>query len=466
MSAAPPTCGPTPSSRQLDWHELRLYGFLHFTVNTFTDAEWGFGDESPDVFAPTDFDADQIVEVADAGGLRGLILTCKHHDGFCLWPTRTTTHSVASSAWRGGGGDVVGEIAHACERRGLAFGVYLSPWDRNHAAYGHPEYVACYREQLRELLTGYGPVFEVWHDGANGGDGFYGGARETRTIDKTTYYGWQQTWDLVRELQPQAVIFSDVGPDIRWVGNESGEGSGTTWLTMSTAGASPGSVAVDELGEGHEGGDRWLPPEVDVSIRPGWFYHAAEDERVKTVPELLDIYHQSVGRSGALLLNLPPDRRGRIHEIDARRLRELRRVVDATYGTSLAAGAVVTASDVRGGNARFAAAHVADGDEASYWATNDRVSRAWIELDLGTPQAFDRVLCEEAIAFGQRVRSWHVEVQEEGGRWRQLAAATTIGARRILSTPHTMARRLRVHITDAKACPLIRTVAIHRQTST
>lgn len=454
-------CGPTPSPRQRAWHELRFYGFLHFTVNTFTDREWGYGDESPDLFAPTDFDADQIVEVARDGGMKGLILTCKHHDGFCLWPTATTQHSVAASSWRGGKGDVVRDIAAACARHGLRFGVYLSPWDRNHAAYGTPAYVDVYRAQLRELLTGYGPIFEVWHDGANGGDGFYGGARQTRTIDKKTYYDWPGTWEIVRDLQPEAVIFSDVGPDVRWVGNESGQGSGTTWLTMRTDGWSPGDVVTEELGEGHEGGDRWLPPEVDVSIRPGWFYHAAEDDRVKSVDDLLAIHDASIGRSGAWLLNLPPTRQGRVHEIDARHLRGLRRVLDATYGRDLAAGATVTASATRADE--HAAACVLDGDGATFWAAPDDAPSAWIELDLGEARSFDRVLCEEAIDLGQRVRRWHVEAANEGGTWRCLGEATTIGAHRILATAPTTARRVRLHIDDARACPLIRRFSLHRQ---
>ncbi|MBI3986387.1 MAG: alpha-L-fucosidase, partial [Lentisphaerae bacterium] len=214
--------GPFPSERQLGWHGLEFYGFLHFTVNTFTGKEWGYGDESPAVFAPTAFDADQIVAGAAAGGMAGLILTCKHHDGFCLWPSRFTEHSVKHSPWRDGRGDVVREISDACRRHGLQFGVYLSPWDRNHPDYGRPDYIRYYRNQLRELLTGYGPLFEVWFDGANGGDGFYGGARETRTIDRRAYYDWATTWELVRELQPQACLFSDAGPDVRWVGNEQG----------------------------------------------------------------------------------------------------------------------------------------------------------------------------------------------------------------------------------------------------
>ena len=235
-SDSPAPFGATPSGRQLQWHGLEQYAFLHFTVNTFTDREWGNGDEDPKIFNPFAFDADAIVKALAAGRMKGVILTCKHHDGFCLWPTATTEHSVRNSAWRGGKGDVVREISDAAARHGLKFGVYLSPWDRNNAAYAKPEYVKIYRDQLRELLTGYGPIFEVWHDGANGGDGYYGGAREKRLIDKKVYYDWPNTWDMVRSLQPNAVIFSDAGPDLRWVGNESGFANETCWATYDPVG--------------------------------------------------------------------------------------------------------------------------------------------------------------------------------------------------------------------------------------
>src|SRR6476646_5886439 len=248
--------GAVPSKRQLDWHELEFYGFLHFTVNTFTDKEWGYGDEDPSLFNPTDFDADRIVEALAAAGMKGVILTCKHHDGFCLWPTRTTEHCVRSSAWRGGKGDVVRDVSEAARRAGLKFGVYLSPWDRNNAAYGQPGYVDIYRRQLRELLTNYGPIFEVWHDGANGGDGFYGGAREKRQIDRRTYYDWPNAWALVRKLQPGAVILSDVGPDVRWEGNERGIAGEPCWATDEPVAAdgcpaSPGDVREKESAVGH-----------------------------------------------------------------------------------------------------------------------------------------------------------------------------------------------------------------------
>ena len=320
----PEPYGAVPSSRQLAWHEMEFTGFLHFTTNTFTDKEWGYGDESPDIFNPTGFDAEQIVSTAKMAGMKGLILTCKHHDGFCLWPSKFTDHSVKSSPWQEGKGDVVREISEACRRHGLKFGVYLSPWDRNHADYGEKVYVDYYRNQLKELLTNYGSVFEVWWDGANGGDGYYGGARETRIIDRSTYYDWDETAQIVRELQPEAVIFSDAGPDIRWVGNEKGFAGDPCWQTYSPTPregetkAGPGTANYLEATNGHRDGKFWLPAEACVSIRPGWFWHEDQDDRVRSPENIIDLYYSSIGRGATLLLNLPPDRRGLIHENDVR----------------------------------------------------------------------------------------------------------------------------------------------------
>ena len=336
-ASQPAPYGAIPSARQMRWHEMETYAFLHFTVNTFTDKEWGYGDEDPSTFDPTDFDAGSIVGVLAAAGMTGVILTAKHHDGFCLWPTKTTEHSVSASRWRGGKGDVVRDLSNAARAAGLRFGVYLSPWDRNNARYGSPEYVETYRAQLRELLTNYGPIFEVWHDGANGGDGYYGGARQKRMIDKRTYYGWPETWEMVRRLAPDAVIFSDVGPDIRWVGNEKGYANETCWETFTPVGenggpASPGDVRTRDSMSGTRNGTQWMPPECDVSIRPGWFWHPAENDRVKTPAQLMDLYFKSVGRGGSLLLNVPPDRRGRLHENDAGSLAEFGKLRRASIG--------------------------------------------------------------------------------------------------------------------------------------
>jgi alpha-L-fucosidase len=460
-AAEPPApYGPVPSARQLRWHELELYGFLHFTVNTFTDKEWGYGDESPAVFDPTDFDADQIVGAAKAGGLRGLILTAKHHDGFCLWPSKLTGHSVKSSPWRGGQGDVVREIAEACRRHGLAFGVYLSPWDRNHPEYGRPAYLEYYRGQLRELMTGYGPLFEVWFDGANGGDGYYGGARERRTIDRRTYYDWPRTWQIVRDLQPDAVMFSDGGPDVRWVGNERGIAGDPSWSTLNRADFAPGEADEARLNRGDRPGTGWLPAECDVSIRPGWFYHPAEDGRVKTPLQLLDLYYKSVGRGASFLLNVPPDRRGRVHEADAQSLAGFRELIDATFGTDLARGAKATASNVRGDDARFAAANVLDGKRETYWTTDDALTTPELVLDLGGAVTFNVVSLREPLPLGQRVEDWALDAWQDGA-WREFAKGTAIGNRRLWRGADVATTRVRLRIAKSPVCPAIAELSLH-----
>ena len=457
----PSPIGPLPSARQLAWHDLEFYGFLHFGINTFTDKEWGYGDESEALFAPSALDARQWARVARDAGMKGLILTAKHHDGFCLWPSAYTEHSVKRSPWRDGKGDVLRELAAACKEYGLKMGVYLSPWDRNHADYARPEYITYYRSQLRELLSGYGPLFEVWFDGANGGDGYYGGARERRRIDNRTYYDWPNTWSIVRQLQPGAVMFSDAGPDVRWVGNESGVAFETSWYGLDRSATYPGdSNYAKSLARGRADASDWVPPEVDVSIRPGWFYHAAEDAKVKTVDQLLAIYHQSVGRGANLLLNIPPDRRGLIPEVDAERLRSFRQTRDAMYKTDLARRAKAVASNVRGPVRGFAADRVNDGKADTYWATDDDVTSGSVTLTFAKPTRVERIVLQEVLALGQRVEAFTVEA-EVGGGWKTVAEGTTVGYKRIVPFEPTTAARVRVNITRARACPTLATVAIY-----
>jgi alpha-L-fucosidase len=461
--APPAPLGPVPTERQLRWHALEFYGFLHFGVNTFTDREWGNGDEDEALFNPTALDARQWAQTARDAGMKGLIITAKHHDGFCLWPSGHTEHSVKRSPWRGGRGDVVGDLARACREFGLEFGVYLSPWDRNHAEYAKPEYLAYYRSQLRELLTQYGPTFEVWFDGANGGSGYYGGARETRRIDNRTYYDWPTTWNLVRQLQPGAVMFSDAGPDVRWVGNEDGVAFETSWYGLDRSRIYPGDPTYSRSGaaRGNPSAPDWVPPEVDVSIRPGWFYHPAEDVKVKSLDALLDIYYQSVGRGANLLLNVPPDRRGLIADADVQRLRELRKAIDTTFATDLARGATVRASTVRGKGQQFAAARVNDGDARTYWATDDGVTTGSLELAFASPTRFDRLVLQEFIALGQRIEAWRLEAQV-GGDWLLAAEGTTVGYKRIARFAPVTAGRLRVTITKSRACPTLATLGVYR----
>lgn len=454
--AAPPPApfGPVPTERQLRWHEMEFYGFIHFTVNTFTDKEWGYGDEDEKVFNPTDFNADQIVRTAKEAGMKGLILTCKHHDGFCLWPSKYTEHSVKNSPWRGGKGDVVKEISESCKQQGLRFGVYLSPWDRNHKDYGRPEYIAYYRHQLRELLTNYGDIFTVWFDGANGGDGFYGGAREMRRIDNRTYYDWKNTWQIVRDLMPMAVMFSDVGPDFRWVGNERGIAGETCWATLNPGDGVPGGTKAN-LNQGERPGTHWMPPECDVSIRPGWFYHASEDARVKTPAQLLDIYYKSVGRGACLNLNLPPDRRGQIHENDIKSLREFRRILDETFKTDLVkTAATLVARSVRGGDPAYAPLTVADGKRNTYWTTDDALTTPDLVVTFAKPVTFNVVNLREYLPLGQRIEAFALDYWENG-QWTEFAKGTSIGNRRLIRTRYLTTDKVRLRITQAAACPAI-----------
>jgi alpha-L-fucosidase len=448
---APAPVPPLPSPAQQAWHERSYYAFVHFNMNTFTDREWGEGNEDPALFQPAELDCRQWVRAFHDAGMSGVILTVKHHDGFCLWPSKWSEHTVAHSTWREGKGDVVRELADACREAGLWMGVYLSPWDRNHPAYGDsPRYDEVFRGQLEELLTHYGEIAEVWFDGACG-EGPNG---------KKQIYDWPSYVEVVRRCQPGAVIFSDAGPDVRWVGNEQGFAGETNWCTLRRDEFFPGTPRFAELTSGHEDGTHWVPAECDVSIRPGWYWHEKEDEAQKSVDALLAIWEASVGRNASLLLNVPADSRGRIPEQDAARLLEFRRAREAIYGEDQANGARVTASNVRGDDARFAATGVLDADRSTYWATDDGVTTGWIELELERERHVDRVVLEETIQLGQRVRAFSV-LAPAGNDWQPLARGTTVGARRTLAFQPVRAKRLRIQIDDARGPLAISRVALH-----
>ncbi len=414
--------GPVlPSPAQVEYQQMEMVGFIHFTVNTYTDKEWGYGDEDPAIFNPAELDAEQWVKTAKAGGLKELILTAKHHDGFCLWPSAYTEHSVKNSPFRDGRGDVVREFTDACRKHGIKVGLYLSPWDRNHKDYGKPAYITYYRNQLRELLTQYGEINEIWFDGANGGDGYYGGAKEERRIDRKTYYDWPTTVKLVKELQPGIKIFSDAGPDIRWVGNEKGYAGETFWSTISGDRLVIGNADQEYLNRGDPKGDRWIIGQCDVSIRPGWFYHASQDSLVKTPQQLMNIYYKSVGRNGVLLLNLPPDRRGLIHETDVAHLTQFREMIDRIFADDLAANASMKRKRLKDGTVE-------------------------VTLTLKAPRTFDLLVLQEPIERGQRISSFYVEAETGRGEWSRIASATTIGYKRILQVDPVTTSRLRVVI--------------------
>lgn len=457
----PEAVGPIPEARHLAWHDMQYYAFVHFNMNTFTDMEWGTGGEKPSQFDPSELDARQWARVAKDAGMKGIIITAKHHDGFCLWPTKTTEHSVKNSPWKDGKGDLLKDLSEACKEYGLKFGIYLSPWDRNAGNYGEPEYVADFHEQLRELLTNYGDVFEVWFDGANGGSGYYGGANETRKIDNKTYYEWDKTTEIVRELQPNAVIFSDAGPDIRWVGTEEGWAEETNWSVMRRDEIYPGWPRYVELRSGHEDGTHWLPAEVNTSIRPGWYYHKREDHQVKTLPRLVKTYYESIGRNGNFLLNLPVDARGLVHENDEAALMALKNQIDADFETELAQGKKITATDVRGNSSTYGVENVNDGDNNTYWATNVGINEASITIGFDAPTAVNRIILQERIPLGQRVKKFSVEAEIDGV-WKTIDTQTTIGYKRILRFETVEAAQVRVNFLEAKGPLAISNIALYR----
>ena len=444
-------CGPTPNANQLRWQDMEMYAFIHYSLNTYTDQEWGFGNEDPKLFNPSDLDCRQWARVCKQAGMKGIIFTAKHHCGFCMWPSAYTEYSVKNSPWKDGKGDVVRELAEACREEGLAFAVYLSPWDRNHPEYGRPAYVTYFRNQLRELLTNYGDIFEVWFDGANGGDGWYGGANETRRIDGKTYYGWAETFRMIRELQPRAVIWNDGGDrgDLRWVGTEAGNIGETNWSLMPSKGDTPYQM----LHYGVEDGDVWCPGETNTSIRPGWFYHDAENEHVKSLSKLMDTYYKSVGRNSTLLLNFPIAPNGRIHPNDSLRGIAFKKMIDEVF--------VNGSVEFRVDSLEFATALPESSGTA---AANSK----FYTLNFKQPTSFNRFLAEEDIAQGQRVKKFSLEAEVDG-RWQPLKDAlveegdglTTIGHRRIICFPTVTATRLRFTVTDAKCEPVIKRLGVY-----
>ena len=433
----PQPFGPLPTENQLRWQDMEMYAFIHYSMNTYTDQEWGFGNEDLSLFNPSDLDCRQWARVCKQAGMRGIIFTAKHHCGFCMWPSKYTEYSVKNTPWKGGKGDVVRELADACKAEGLKFAVYLSPWDRNHPEYGRPEYVTYFRNQLRELLTQYGDIFEVWFDGANGGDGWYGGANETRRIDGKTYYQWAETFRMIRELQPSAVIWNDGGDrgDLRWVGTEAGYVGETNWSLMPSTGDTPYPM----LHYGVENGDVWCPGETNTSIRPGWFYHETENAHVKSLSKLMDTYYKSVGRNSTLLLNFPIAPNGRIHPTDSLRGIAFKRMIDTIFKKNIV-------KEVK----------------------SPKLNNSSYTLNFKKPVEINRFLAEEDIALGQRVRKFTLEALVDG-QWISLKDAlvdngdglTTIGHRHIICFPTVKATQLRFTIVDSKAEPIIKRIGLY-----
>lgn len=430
---APKPYGAIPSERQLAWHDVEMYGLIHFTPTTFENKEWGFGDADPKIFNPSNFDAAQIIKAAKAGGLKGIILVAKHHDGFALWPTKTTGYNISKSPYKQGKGDIVKEIAAAARKHGLKFGIYCSPWDRNNANYGNPNYLAIYQAQLKELYSNYGELFMSWHDGANGGDGYYGGAKEKRSIDNTTYYDWKNTWQITRSLQPMANIFSDVGLDVRWVGNEDGFAADTSWATftpMPPKGvnvAVPGQANYPQSPMGMRNGNFWMPAECDVPLRKGWFFH--QNEAPKSASTLFILYLKSVGRGAALDLGLAPDTRGQLHDDDVAELRKFGDLLKQTFADNLCKNATITASNTRGKT--YQVSFVKDGNKQTYWATADAIKAATLEINFTKATSFNLISLQEYIPLGQRIDGFTIEVLEHN-IWKQIYAGASIGAKRLI----------------------------------
>ncbi len=458
QNVAPKPVGPIPTANQLRWQKMEYYAFIHFSINTYTDMAWGFGDENPQLFNPEKLDARQWAKICKEAGMKGIIFTAKHHSGFCLWPSKYTDYSVEKAPWKNGKGDIVKEMADACKEFGLKFGVYLSPWDRNHPDYGKPEYITYFRNQLTELLTNYGDIFEVWFDGANGGTGYYGGANENRKIDRDTYYDWQNTYKLVRKLQPNIVIWNDGGDraDLRWVGTEAGYVGETNWSLLNAT----GDVPEEMLRHGVENSNAWVPGEVNTSIRPEWFYHPKEDERVKTLPQLMDTWYNSVGRNATLLLNFPIMPNGLIHPTDEKNVLEFAKARQEAFGNNLLFGVEATASAHRGKSNKYKGDKTLDGDGETYWALDDAQKTGSITIDLKKELDFNRFMVQEYIALGQRVKSFTLEALVKG-KWEVIDTQTTIGYKRILRFSTVKASKIRFTVTDAKAAPLISNIEIY-----
>lgn len=437
---------PVPTPEQIEWQKMENYAFVHFGLNTFNDLEWGYGNTPAATFNPTHLDCEQWVRVIKQAGLKGVILTAKHHDGFCLWPTATVDYNISRSPYKDGKGDMVRELSEACRKHGLKFGLYLSPWDRHNAEYGREGYQKTYHQQINELTSNYGPLFEFWFDGANGGNGWYGGADETRSIDPKEYYGYEEAREMIKSKHPGAMIFGGTVPDIRWIGNESGWAGETNWAPYSY----DKETGYHQAQWGMKDGDKWLPGECDVSIRPGWFYHQREDHQVRTVPNLVDLYYRSVGHNANFLLNFPVGLTGQIYPVDSARAVDWHKTIAAELENNLLKGIDPKASDTRGSS--YKAALVTDGDWDTYWATPDGVTSGALTFPLPAGTALNRVMIQEYIPLGQRVCAFSIEVQKDG-KWMPVETTdtlSTVGYKRLVRFKTTPADALRIGFKEAK----------------
>jgi len=439
---------PLPTKQQLAWHEMEYYFFFHFGPNTFTDKEWGHGDEPEDIFDPTDLDCRQWVRIAKAAGAKGVIITAKHHDGFCLWPSKYSTHTVRESKWKDGKGDVLKELSQACKEYGLKFGVYISPWDRNHPKYGTPQYNDVFVNMMKEIFTNYGPIWELWWDGANG-EGPNG---------KKQVYDWDRFRKTVKTLSPNTVVFSDVGPQIRWVGNEKGIAGKTNWNYLDTAGytAGAGAPSTDTLNTGNAFGKAWIPAECDVSIRPGWFWHGNEDEKVKSGEQLFELYLKSVGRGSNLLLNVPPDRRGLINENDSVALMAFKKLRDQNFNNNLLLDAKAYWEINEDAFLK---------DSISYHALDKKgyvygINQQGFTVQLAKATAVNCIVLREAIHLGQSIERFKIALFNNDQKVDEITG-TTIGRRRILTFPVKTITSFKVYMIDRKGNDNVNRVAAY-----
>ena len=433
---------PIPTAQQLEWQQLETYAFIHFGLNTFNDMEWGYGNSHSYTFNPTSIDCEQWVLTLKAAGMKGVIFTAKHHDGFCLWPTETTDYSIKNTYYKDGQGDLVRELSEACRKHDLKFGIYVSPWDRHQSEYGYQGYVDIYHKQIEELTSNYGELFEFWFDGANGGTGWYGGADEMRSIVAEKYYNYEKAREIVWSHSPNAAIFGGTVPTLRWVGNEKGFAEPTQWCMYKTDFQSLNDEK--RLVRGFKDGDAWLPAEVDVSIRPGWFYHESEDAQVRNVEQLMDLYFNSVGHNANLLLNFPVNQEGRIPFIDSANAVNWYQKLQKDFSNNLLKGCKVTASNTR--SRRFDPKYVTDEDYTTYWATEDGVTRAELIFDFPQATAFNRLLLQEYIPLGQNVEAFYLDYYFNG-KWLPIEInepTSTIGYKRLLRFQTVKADKLRI----------------------
>ncbi|MGC4034955.1 MAG: alpha-L-fucosidase [Chitinophagaceae bacterium] len=457
----PEPYGVIPKDYQLKILEIERYALMHFTPTTYQNKEWGFGDADPKIFNPTKFSADQIVQTLKDAGFKSLTVVAKHHDGFCLWPTSATEYNISKSPFRDGKGDLVMEMRNALDKAGMSMGIYCSPWDRNSAVYADKKYVTdVYYTQLKELYTRYGPFVTIFMDGANGGDGYYGGANEKRKIEASTYYNFDTIFSMIRRLQPTANIFSDIGPDLRWVGNESGQAGETSWETFTPIGKdgktpAPGLVDDSNLGSGTRNGKQWTPAECDVPLRPGWFYHPEQEDNVRTPEKMMELYYASVGRGGTLDVGISPTPDGILCDGDVAKLKKFGGYINSTFAENLAKKATIKVSDLRSSDAKFAAENLIDDDRYSYWSTNDGVTTPEAEFSFTEPVKFNVFRLRENIKLGQRIEKVAFDIWENNN-WKEVATTTSIGANRLVRLgDYVTTTKVRLRVMASPVCVAI-----------